>query len=230
MTHLLEGAVKKAAGWWLPAHEEHLIDWMEHPKNRTEIDGRLTYQLKKIEAVLRYVSAWRTAVDVGAHVGLWSWHLVKRFDFVHAFEPMDVHRACFRLNVPSANAFLYPTARGAVSGGSVALRLHPGSSGDTHVVREAQPGDVQVPLKALDDYDLQNVDLIKADCEGYELAVMRGAYQTIERCRPVIIVEQKAKTLARFGEQHAVAVEFLQQLRYDVREVLSGDYILTPRT
>jgi FkbM family methyltransferase len=41
----------------------------------------------------------------------------------------------------------------------------------------------------IDELELQRADLIKIDVEGMELPVLRGAEQTLARCRPVIYAE-----------------------------------------
>jgi len=37
---------------------------------------------------------------------------------------------------------------------------------------------------------LTRLDLIKIDIEGMELEALQGARQTIERCRPIMLIEQ----------------------------------------
>ena len=44
-----------------------------------------------------------------------------------------------------------------------------------------------------------NVYLIKLDVEGYEINALRGAINTIKRCRPLIMVEVEPFQLKRFG-------------------------------
>ena len=76
-------------------------------------------------------------------------------------------------------------------------------------------------MVTLDSLQLTEVDFIKIDCEGYEENVLRGAVETIERDRPVIIVEQKRDmATARFGLEPLGAVKFLQSLGY---KVAAGD-------
>jgi hypothetical protein len=104
--------MKQVGGVWLPDHEEHLIAWM---RNRNEVvDGKLTYQHHKLQEAMKWVRNWRTAVDVGAHCGLWSMHLAKRFKQLHAFEPVADHRECFAKNVPTylAQVTLHPSKKG----------------------------------------------------------------------------------------------------------------------
>lgn len=46
-----------------------------------------------------------------------------------------------------------------------------------------------VARETVDSWRLSRVDFIKIDVEGMELDVLRGAYATIEACRPVLAVE-----------------------------------------
>jgi hypothetical protein len=70
------------------------------------------------------------------------------------------------------------------------------------------------------------VDLIKCDNEGYELFVMRGAVDTLRRCRPVVIVEQKPGHGKAFGLDDDAAVRFLEKQGMRVKRVMSGDYVM----
>lgn len=213
--------MKLAGGVWLPDHEQHLIDWMEHPKNRTLIDGKITYQWGKQMAAMALVRRFGVAVDVGAHCGLWSMHLVKRFAQVHAFEPVAEHRACFEKNVQADNARLYPYALGEAEG-SCAIETPQGSSGGSFVVKGGE-----IPVKRLDGFDLPEVDFLKIDCEGYELFVLRGAEEMLKRCRPAIIVEQKPNRPDRYGLKQTEAVQYLEKLGARLRQIYSGDYLMS---
>lgn len=211
--------MKAIGGVWLPDGEQHLVDWMR--KRNQVVDGKLTYQYHKLEAALGHVRKWRAAVDVGAHCGLWSMHLVKRFQLVHAFEPVAAHRACFEKNVPGERALLYGCALGAKDGG-VSIRTAPTSSGDSWV-----EGSGDIPMKRLDEYDLADVDFIKLDCEGYELLALQGAEETLKRCRPCVIVEQKPGRAQKFGLPETGAVDYLQGLGAILRKAIAGDYVLS---
>ena len=219
--------MKNYQGVWLPDGEKHLIEWMQ--KTNKLVDGKQTYQYGKLETALQWVKDWRTAVDVGAHCGLWSMHLVKRFCAVHAFEPVAAHRECFDANVPitrnergrAINPVLYPCALGDREG-RVSIHTAPTSSGDSWV-----DGEGDIPLRKLDDFDLQDVDFIKLDCEGYELLALRGAEQTLLRCRPCVIVEQKPNRAQKFGLPETGAVDYLEILGAKLRREIAGDFILS---
>ena len=245
----------EAGGWWLPDGEQHLQQWMNQVRAREAgpilADGRgetrLTYQYHKYSACRPFTRAWRTAVDVGAHVGLWSWVMARDFGNVVGFEPMPEHAACWRENMDGVeNASLLPFALGAEPGTVVLKTRTPGSSGDTGVDPAAErsslratvhvPGydhdaaeGVSAELRRLDDFDLGQVDFIKIDCEGYELWVLQGAVETLKRCKPCLIVEQKPETgmEERYGVTAKQAIDFLEGLGARLRKVIQGDYIFS---
>lgn len=214
--------MKHFGGWYFPDRETHLIDWLK--KAGTEVDGKLQYQGKKLDAALAHVKQFRTAIDIGAHVGLWSFYLQKRFETVVAFEPVEEHRLCFARNVPRERVLMFPVAVGETSG-KVAIHTAQSSSGDSWV-----SGDGDIDMVALDKVALletEQVDFLKADCEGYELFALRGAEQLLRRCRPVVIVEQKPGRAQKFGLPETGAVDFLRDLGAKLRAEISGDFILS---
>ena len=210
-------------GWHLPAHEQHLQKWMANPKNVGDrMNGRQGYQLKKQRKALSYVKQFRTAVDVGSHVGFHTFNMAHAFAQVHAFEPVALHRKCFELNVTAPNVTLHAVALGKAPG-SVSMNTEVGSSGNTTV-----GGKGDIPMITLDSLGLDDVDYMKLDCEGFEENVLRGAERLLVTCKPVIMVEQKRQMAADFGLETLGAVKFLQTLGYRVVEEISGDYICVP--
>lgn len=223
--------MKQVGGVWLPDHEVHLVEWMTK-MNQKDAQGRLTYQHDKREMALAHVKNWRTAVDVGSHCGLWSMQLDKRFAHIEAFEPVAAHCECFLANL--ADSFragpegdvpgftLHACALGETAC-EVGMTTKNGSSGDSFVADS--PGDI--PMRRLDEFDLQDVDFIKLDCEGYELLALKGGEETLKRCRPCVIVEQKPPRPKMFGLPDKGAVDYLISLGAKLRAERSGDYVLS---
>lgn len=212
--------------WYLPDGERHLQSWMNSVGRR--VDGRLTYQFHKYEAALQFVPVRNVAVDVGAHVGLWSYFMARDFASVVAFEPMKAHADCWVENMAGhGNATLHRVALGETVKMVALSTRRADSSGDTGV--DLHGGNAISRQCRLDDFDLDRVDFIKVDCEGYELFVLRGAGETIRRCKPVIVVEQKPHTggPARYGIGETAAVTFLQSLGMkEMTKPMSGDWIM----
>ena len=228
-------------GWWLPDGEEHLQQWMlkvNHKENGLDGETRLTYQYHKYQAAMKHTARRGRAIDVGAHVGLWSWVMARDFLDVVCFEPVTVHQECWEANMKSAkNATLHRVALGATSSVARVRNRTPGSSGDTGIDPVAERSSLrasiqdegeEVQVRTLDEFNIPNVDFIKIDCEGYELYVLQGAVDTIKRCRPCIIVEQKPETgmKDRYGLEPADCLNFLGRLGMRVRAGIQGDYIL----
>lgn len=226
----------KHQGVWLPDGEKHFPEWMT--RNGEIVAGRGTYQIKKLRAALEHVTRWRCAVDVGAHVGLWSMQLAPRFEQLHAFEPVEAFRQCWTRNMEghTGHSLLYPVALG-VKRGHVVMTIPPLAggidSGGTHVGQvlgedDTRPqGSLTAPLHALDEFSFE-VDFLKVDCEGFELEVLKGARETLERCHPCVIVEQKPHKLGpNFGIKGTPACDYLRTLGAVQRRELSGDFIFS---
>lgn len=216
-------------GIWLPDGEVHFQKWWNEPKNKEFVDGKATYQLRKLREAMGWVTHWRTAIDVGGHCGLWAMHLAPKFQWLHAFEPVPMFRQCFEKNVHERNVTLYSCALGSVNG-KVRMKipeLNGGlDTGGTHVDPAAESGDTM--MRRLDEFDLADVDFMKIDCEGFESYVIEGARETLRRCKPCIIVEQKTHKLSgNFGIKGTPAVALLETMGYRVRRIMSGDYVMT---
>lgn len=206
--------------WQFPDGETHLPKRMM--KGALRVDGRLTYQYPLYQQGLARCLGRDVAVDVGAHVGLFSYWMVRDFAKVIAFEPVNAHRECWRANVPMRpQDELFACALGAKKG-AVEMRCVPGSSGGTFV-----GGAGTVELAMLDSFGIGAIDLLKIDCEGYELEVVMGATETIARCHPVVIVEQRPKMTTRAGHGNADAVTFLSRLGAHIAWTDRRDYVLT---
>lgn len=209
----------ESRGIWLPEDDTHFRDLL---LDSPLVDGKGTYQITKLHMALRFVTNWTRAVDIGAHVGLWSYHLAKSFIHVEAFEPVPEHANCFVKNVEAENVTLHQCALGAEEG-RVAITRCVENSGHSHV---APDGDVTARILTLDSFGLQHVGFVKLDVEGFERDVLRGAIDTLARCRPTIIVEQKPGNGARYGHGDHGALRFLEKLGAKIVAQKAGDYVL----
>ena len=213
-----------------PEGEQHLPQWMAAKQHMR--DGKGTYQIEKYDAAMKYTKGRRVVVDIGAHVGLWSRVMALDFQTVHSFEPVEAHIACFRKNMKaelaSGRAHLHATALGVEPGWVSMVNGTEGSSGDTWVKEQklTDPVIYSVPMTTLDSYELRDVDFLKVDNEGYELFALRGGIETLKRCRPTVIVEQKPGRAQKFGLREREAVEFMKSLGATLCREISGDFIM----
>ncbi len=174
---------------WLPAGERHFREVLEAIAH----EGRSAIY-PSLAAAMLFVEKRRRAIDIGAHVGLWSRWLVDFFEKVDAFEPIKEHAELFERNVVGNRWRLHNVALGSEAR-SVGMKLYSGDTGRSHVC-----GTGQTQMVRLDAFGFEDVDLIKIDVEGYELQVLRGAERTLLECKPIIIIEQRGCEVLNFGE------------------------------
>ena len=190
-------------GWHFPDFETHFPKML-----KKSVDKGLPpeYQIAVRKRSIELCAKRRTALDIGANVGLWSRDLVDNFAKVVAFEPVAVFRECLEKNVTGANFFISPLALGDHDTQATMI-ITEGNSGHSHLdPATLGTGDVQVVK--LDNLNIEDADYIKIDCEGYEYRVLQGAEQTVKRCRPIMVIEQKphAAYSKDYGQFAAIAL------------------------
>ena len=208
-------------GWWFPDAEDHFPKMISKNISR---GGPAEYQQPVRLRSLGYVTKHRTALDIGANVGLWSRDLVKHFGCVVAFEPVPIFRDCLQRNVSGGNFFISPMALGDKDT-LATMKITPGNTGHTHI-DPATIGTGNTVVVKLDNMHIDNVDYIKIDCEGYEYRVLQGAEQTVKTWQPVIVIEQKPHDAYadQYG-QHA-AIDLLQNWGMIKLDQVKDDWIM----
>jgi FkbM family methyltransferase len=181
-------------GFYFPDGEQHFIVHFG--------DDLGAYQAAEREAAYGYVTDWRTAIDLGANVGLFSRPFSRKFETVWAFEPVPQIRECLELNV-GPNVIIQPYGVADKPGSFSMHRVTKGCGGSfifnhpdiAPFDAETPPAHrlVEVELRALDSFDIQNVGLIKLDIQGAEFLALKGAENTIKRCKPVVLIEEKPR-------------------------------------
>ncbi len=218
--------MKKIEGIWLPNSDEH---FEFHLKQGEKFRGAGTYQLRKIQAAIELTSkdTRRLAIDVGAHVGLWSRVLCRYFSRVIAFEPVPDLSVCLAANLDGIdNVDVFDVALSSTSVPSLAMTAPGENSGNWAVSCSVEAAHIDVVARTLDSYAFSDVDLIKIDVEGWEREVLLGGRETIQRCKPVMVVEQKPGNAEKYGVDRLAAVELLKSWGADVLWVKAGDYCM----
>ena len=155
-----------------------------------EFEGLPNLDVRKAAACAALCSSFDVALDIGAHVGAVSAYLSRKFQKVIAFEAVPSTFEFLRLNMQSL-----PNVEAL----NVAVGPEPGEVYFAHYDRHGQLSHVAskegeaetsrigpIPIQTSDSMELGRISFIKIDVEGYELPVLQGARQTIERDRPLI--------------------------------------------
>ncbi len=150
----------------------------------------------ELDLFKQILSPSSTVIEVGANIGIHSVPLGKYLvdGSIHLFEPQPVifQNLCANLSINCLeNSFAQPFAVGDKHGEIVVPRVDYGKGGNFGGISLQEGGDgIRVRLITLDSYARElDVALIKADVEGMEIQVLRGAEETIARCRPFLYVE-----------------------------------------
>jgi FkbM family methyltransferase len=181
-------------------------------------------QREQYHEVMRFVKSRRTAVDAGAHVGIWTRMMAKDFEGVFAFEPNEENFACLDRNVTGLpNVLATHAALGASADTAAQILPANGNSGMWHLV----PG-TDFEILRLDGFQLTDVDLLKIDVEGFEGQVLLGARQTIVASKPVVVFENNGVGAKYYGAAWVDPKPILKSLGYKLRLNWRKDEIWVP--
>lgn len=148
------------------------------------------YELPVLEELQRRLGEGPPGVlvDVGAMIGNHTAYLATyaRHSAIHAFEPSPANLPLLRANTARFTTVeVHPLALSS-SEQILPFRIDEENRGHSRV----DPlGELEVPAIALDSLSLLNVRLVKLDVEGHEPEVLRGAWRTIDRWHPLIVLE-----------------------------------------
>jgi len=141
----------------------------------------------------------KCAVDIGSHAGDYAFHMLRCSAHCHIFEPRS--KAIENIEAILEGASLPVTIHAAAlsdAGGAMSLRVasecpERSTLEATNPLEDFSEQHIEVPVRRLDDCDLDEVGCIKIDVEGHELAVLEGAMETIRRDQPSLIIEAEER-------------------------------------
>ncbi len=176
--------------------------------------GKDQFTLHDLEDfVFPHVKNFRSAVQAGGGLGMWSAKMAEHFDNVYTFEPNHELFRCMQLNLPEPNIWKYQAALGFDRGcRDMSWGFSRNNYGGYYVEKEGP-----VPTMRVDDLGLENCDLLMLDVEGAEFDALRGSFNTVNRGQPVIVLEWKPHTLCRFGANEKRLREWLDERGYSFK-------------
>lgn len=169
------------------------------------------YEREVLELIKRLAAcgSGKVFVDVGANVGLHALWASRYFASVHAFEPYPPVRARLldlieRNDIP--NIIVHDVGLGSEKGELPFFSPSEENVGTGSFIPEYSG--LNTPYGTLrvavgDEYlqdDVDGVDVLKIDVEGYEPDVLRGFRRTLERYRPHIVMELSNVTKRQLGD------------------------------
>lgn len=203
-------------GTSLEAPIRNIIGLFRMKKPVSEWGLRVQRDDRSIERILSEVlKKDSNCVDVGAHKGDFLQRFLERSPDGHhyAFEPLPNFAATLKEEFPQIEIH------------NCALSYENGRATFYHVVErpawsglktqryptEAQPEQFEVSIKRLDDIISSDIhiDFIKIDVEGAEYGVLKGAAETVKRCKPYILFEHAQIHTAEYGTKPEMVYDLL---------------------
>lgn len=164
-------------GWWIPDGDKQILEAVKYEWSQ------------KSDYALSLCKNRDMVVQAGANIGYFPVKLSRVFNKVVSFEPFALNIEACKLNLTLRgveNVSLYEAALGDTHCGVSILEAPSHNCGAVTV-----GGEGSIPSIKLDDLDLDCCDLVWLDVEGYEWKAILGSLLTIEKYKPVIILENK---------------------------------------
>lgn len=208
----------KAGDYWLPDTENHIVEQYR--------EGG--WQLDHLTSALEFVQKFDVAIDGGAHVGSWTKALSERFTHVHSFDLNPLNFECLNQNVQDwelNNVTLYNLGLGDQEEQVSMLpdeRYGDKNTGGMHI-----HGNGNLPVSTLDQLlpELEALDFIKLDIEGYEENALKGAKILIDKFNPVIQIEHKPRINKRYGGSADGDLLYLESIGYKQVAKFGSDWV-----
>lgn len=186
----------------------------------------------------KYLNKNSVVVSGGANFGSQTVPLSRICKKVYAFEPQLFVYSCLKETLELnkiANVTLYSYA---LFSHDCRMRITEGFQnsiqyGDRQVsslfLQEDPNGDIEA--KSIDSFNFPELHLIKLDCQGSEPFILKGATETINRLRPLIVYEVEDHPV--YGEHNTKTFEnFFVPINYKIVQLMIGpscrDFLAIP--
>ncbi|CAB4134514.1 fkbM_fam, methyltransferase, FkbM family [uncultured Caudovirales phage] len=172
------------------------------------------YNPDETEMILSLADKNRVCLDVGANIGVMAQALEANGFKCIAFEPQT---EIYNVLVKNFKGEAHNCAVGATEGTVTLPKLYyseKGNYGGISVNTKSIYGSYVKPLLSLDHlFENGEIDVgfIKIDVEGFELEVLKGATKLINRCKPILYIEDdrvgKSVDLRRYIRELGYSIE-----------------------
>lgn len=170
-------------------------------------------------------------IQAGGNCGVYPLLYTEFFNHVYTFEPDPINFYCLTANcqIPGIVKF-----NCALSDKNDLVTIKENSSvnrGMNAVESTADRGSVHsVPAVTIDSFEFEDVRLIQLDLEGYEGNAILGARRTIEKFKPMIILEWSDEHARVLPEQYEEVKGIMTSINYKVAgQITNLDTLFVPQ-
>ena len=166
----------------------------------------------------KFQESKQVVVQAGANWGYWPLRMASMFDVVYTFEPDPVCFSCLCANTSRLENVIRIQAALGYERNLIDLHRSKDTTGNQHI-----DGPGVLPTLRIDDLNLKICDLIYLDVEGQESEAIKGAKETIKRCLPVVIYEERNSFSVTADE----AKRLLETHGYKKTSAIGADNVMT---
>lgn len=197
-----------------------LRDGFWWPKGDKECGPAVMRTYKDADAAMELCKQKRIAIQAGGNCGVWAQYLSGFFETVYTFEPDHMNFLCLNLNAQQENIIKMQAALG-MKNKPVGM-IHMNENIGAHRI-SGRGG--KIPVIRIDDLHLGALDLLQLDIEGYEYFALQGAVHSIDKFKPVIMIEDKGHH-QKYGVQKSSIDDLFEALGYIPYDKVNRDLIL----
>jgi FkbM family methyltransferase len=174
------------------------------------------------QKISEHVKNRRVVVQAGGNNGLYAKQYADLFETVYTFEPVPELFYCLNRNITKDNVFKFQACLGDNH-----VQVGLGRKVDNNAGSANVFGSGVTPTLMIDDLGLNNCDLIHLDIEGFEFFALKGASKTINKFKPVIVLET-AGWSPRYGISTLDILKLLKDFGYKMSADVQGDIVFIP--
>ena len=159
-------------------------------------------------------------IQAGGNGGLYPAIYSEFFKQVITFEPHYRWFACLSVNASADNVFKY---RAALGNDNEPVQMYtPGGFAHPNMGGMFIRPDGIIPKLRIDAFGL-SPDLIHLDIDGAERSALQGAAETIERAKPLIVIEWDNSTMRTFEYDEQAFEQFFEGIDYVLQKKWKRD-------
>lgn len=213
--------IQTPQGFWVLEEDTHISKWARE-------SGRLDHDQYLVPQITRWLKKGDYVIDCGAFIGdhtIAYKRAVGESGIVVAIEPNKQAFQCLMKNVPDAihfNAFACQR-----SDDSAFIELDNKNCGATRISDPSSTDVGYIVNSVAIDHIVFGAlggkcEMIKMDVEGFEINALLGALKTLERCRPILVIEVNRGALQRNKCDYETVMAMLEQYRYNYDQIPAG--------
>lgn len=194
------------------------------------------WEVWMLQYFLKYYKQGTNIIDIGANIGTTSLlmsEVISNHNYIYSFEPIynDITYKNIIDNNLQDKIILFPYGLGNESSIYYYPKINYNSNnnfGATSIENRTNKNnndEMELIIKKLDDFNIDNVSLIKIDVENMEILVLEGGFNLIEKNKPTIIIESYQYEKLSSSEIFKKIIN----LGYKVNQIPEGhmDFIMT---